>query len=473
MSENKSLKPGTESYMRDAAMVLIALVGLLFGLFYIKNSCCDVVYSDYIRLVDAYLPDVTDPGKFFVPDILTRVPAAFLMRAVNVELFGFSVTFDRLLTLSGFALCSAVLLFYSRKKHINPAAYLFLIFLLYSLNKWEIFINGSAWSHVVSFGLFFTYYYIFDGYVVKPSKGGFAALLILPFIILMFAGEYIASYCAVMLFFAVLLIFFPRVLSGKPGLHKSSRSTAIFLCVLAAIILYLISRSFAVWEHAGSTELGFLEFVKADPLFIPRFFIKSFAQVVLGGETISSFSAYLSEQALGNLTLILGLVVIGAYLLAIFLYLRDRMYEKTVFPMILILSGGFNHVLVTAGRWIFADESYALSSRYAAQFTIGIIGIFIVFFLHMKRHEKKAGIKISLIIFIILFLSGNCYTCYQEIKKMPYREQNYERMYEAVRLHDQYTDKELCDILEWHKDPEILKHAISVLEENRLNVFRN
>ena len=56
---------------------------------------------------------------------------------------------------------------------------------------------------------------------------------------------------------------------------------------------------------------------------------------------------------------------------------------------------------------------------------------------------------------------------------MPYREQNYERMYEAVRLHDQYTDKELCDILEWHKDPEILKHAISVLEENRLNVFRN
>lgn len=467
------MKPRTKSYMKDAAMICIALMGLLFGLFYVKNSCCDVVYSDYIRLVDSYLPDVMNPDKFFVPDILTRVPAAYLMRAVNLELFGFSVTFDRLLTLTGFFVCSAVLLLYLRKKGVCPAAYLFLIFLLYSLNKWEIFINGSAWTHVFSFGMFFIYYYIFDSYVIRPSGKSFTALCLLPFIILMFAGEYIASYCAVMLLFTGVLAAFPGLFTGGRGSNKRSEAIALFCCIFAAVILYLISRSFAVWEHAGSTELGFVEFVKADPLFIPRFFINSFAGVLLGGETISSLSTFLSSEALTAFTLVLGLAVILAYIAAILLYLHERMYEETVFPMILILSGGFNHVLVTAGRWIFADEAYALSSRYAAQFTIGILGIFIVFFLYMKKREKKRKVKISLIIFIILFFAGNCYTCYQEIKKMPYREQNYERMYDAMRLHDSYTDEELCNILEWHKEPETLRNAISILEENRLNVFRD
>ena len=32
-----------------------------------QNATCDVVYSDYIRLVNSYLPDVYDPDRFFVP----------------------------------------------------------------------------------------------------------------------------------------------------------------------------------------------------------------------------------------------------------------------------------------------------------------------------------------------------------------------------------------------------------------------
>ena len=71
--------------------------GVLFCLWYVKNATCDVVYSDYIRLVNSYLPDVYDPDKFFVPDVLTRIPINYLCRIVNVELFGFSITFERVL----------------------------------------------------------------------------------------------------------------------------------------------------------------------------------------------------------------------------------------------------------------------------------------------------------------------------------------------------------------------------------------
>ena len=52
---------------------MLPVLGVLFCLWYVKNATCDVVYSDYIRLVNSYLPDVYDPDKFFVPDVLTRI----------------------------------------------------------------------------------------------------------------------------------------------------------------------------------------------------------------------------------------------------------------------------------------------------------------------------------------------------------------------------------------------------------------
>ena len=57
---------------------LIPLLGMVFLLWYVRSAGADVVYSDYIRLVHDYLPDVADPGKFLVPDVLTRIPASYL-----------------------------------------------------------------------------------------------------------------------------------------------------------------------------------------------------------------------------------------------------------------------------------------------------------------------------------------------------------------------------------------------------------
>ena len=59
---------------RNIFYFLLPFLGTLFLLWYVKNATCDVVYSDYVRLVNSYLPDVWDPEKFFVPDVLTRLP---------------------------------------------------------------------------------------------------------------------------------------------------------------------------------------------------------------------------------------------------------------------------------------------------------------------------------------------------------------------------------------------------------------
>ena len=98
---------------------LLPLLGIGFCLWYVKNATCDVVYSDYIRLVNSYLPDVYDPGRFFVPDVLTRIPINYLCRIINVELFGFSVTLERVLGVISLGLAGWVFGIYCKNKRIG------------------------------------------------------------------------------------------------------------------------------------------------------------------------------------------------------------------------------------------------------------------------------------------------------------------------------------------------------------------
>ena len=133
---------------------LLPLLGLAFLLWYIKNAACDVVYSDYIRLVNSYLPDVFNPEKFFVADVLTRIPINYLSRIINVKFFGFSITFDRVLGAVSVSLAAWCFAAYSRQLKINIKWFITFMIVMFSLNKWEMLTNGSGWSHFFAFACF-------------------------------------------------------------------------------------------------------------------------------------------------------------------------------------------------------------------------------------------------------------------------------------------------------------------------------
>ena len=137
---------------------LLPLMGTAFALWYVKSATADVVYSDYIRLVNSYLPDVWNPDKFFVADLLTRIPVNFLERGLNVMIFGYSVTVDRIMGILGFGLSALVIGRYSRKKELCPVWYAAMMIVMFSLNKWEMLYNGTGWAHFLAFGLFFWNY---------------------------------------------------------------------------------------------------------------------------------------------------------------------------------------------------------------------------------------------------------------------------------------------------------------------------
>lgn len=148
---------------RKALCLLIPAVGLAFLLWYIKNATCDVVYSDYIRLVNSYLPDVYDPDRFFVPDVLTRIPINYLGRIINVELFGFSITFDRVLGAVSIALAAWVFGLYFIRHKLGSIWFFLIMAVTFSLNQWEMLTNGSGWSHFLPLPVFITMNWFLTG----------------------------------------------------------------------------------------------------------------------------------------------------------------------------------------------------------------------------------------------------------------------------------------------------------------------
>ena len=141
---------------------LLPLMGTAFALWYVKSATADVVYSDYIRLVNSYLPDVWNPAKFFVPDVLTRIPVSYLARIVNVELFGFSVTFERVLGVLSLGLSGAVFGLYCRERRVGFLWFALLSAVMFSLNKWEMLTNGSGWAHFLAFACFYYHEVVLD-----------------------------------------------------------------------------------------------------------------------------------------------------------------------------------------------------------------------------------------------------------------------------------------------------------------------
>ena len=48
-----------------------------------------------------------------------------------------------------------------------------------------------------------------------------------------------------------------------------------------------------------------------------------------------------------------------------------------------------DRVVVTASRWIFLNDSYGLSSRYGAQFMVGVIGILLTLAICVKENSAS------------------------------------------------------------------------------------
>ena len=464
---------------------LLPLAGILFCLWYVRSATRDVVYSDYIRLVNSYLPDVWNPDKFLVPDVLTRIPINYLCRIVNVEFFGFTITLERVLGVVSLGLAGWVFAAYGRSRKIGCLWFALLMAVMFSLNKWEMLTNGSGWSHFFAFACFYYHELVLDRvWAGEEKKRDRLKLLVLPWLIILgTAGPYCGVYAATLLLsYGFCMVMDRRKSRGCPGRRGQgswdTRYLAYMACALIPLLLYMLSNSMAVEEHAGATGRSLGTILAENPTFPVRFLLKSFSGVLVGGEELERF---MEKGLLSNrMCYALGLFVVCGYLMALWLNFRFRLYERTIMPLMLLAGGGMNHIIIFISRYIFEKENYALSSRYALQFQVGILGIILTFALVWQLREgTNRGYRWLMALFCLAILMGNGYTTYREIQKAPSREESFERKARLALEVPGMSREELRDRgeeletdFEYRKGLDKIQSAFRILEENKLNVFR-
>lgn len=463
---------------RKAFYFSLPVIGVLLCLWYVKEATCDIVYTDYIRLVNSYLPDVWNPDKFFVPDVLTRIPVNYLARIVNVTFFGYNTTFDMGLGVLGLGFAAVVFSCYSLRRSVSSGWFLLLMVIMFSLNKWEMITNGSGWAHFLAIGCFYYHYMVIDR-VHGGSEKRFdrILLLVLPWIITLgIAGPYCAVYSATLMLTYICLFFLDW--KGKKK-QADIRYLWYFLSALLTLLLYMWSNSYAVEDHADAVDLSIGEAFGMDPVFPVRFLIKACSSMVFGEEVMNRWinpPQPLEPVLPGEILYVLGILVIACYLLALFLNIKYKLYETTVFPMMLLAAGGMNHLLILMSRWIFLKDVYGMSSRYALQYQVGILGIILTIALLWKR-MKGTVYRVAAALCCVMFLAGNCVTTYKEWKKAPNREEYGERIAAAALQYEQLSDDELRETFDYRKSRadsgEKVRNALKILDQENWNVFRS
>ena len=494
---------------RASFLLFVSILCTVFLGFYILSASVDIVYSDYIRLTNSYLGEPFSFHDLLTKDILTRIPVSFLFREINIAFFHYSITFDRFLGLFGLFLTSIPLLLFMAKRRIGIFFSVAILLIFYSLNKWEMLLNGSGYAHFLSFALFYLFFYLLSERVGKGSS--LLSLSVFPFLFLLTGGPYaIAVYGA-----AILSLFF-LFLAGK--IRDKRGSLVLLLSSFVSTFLYFFSNHYAVYEYAGAKSISLKEVLLTKMTFVLKFFGFGFSSLLFSGENLEE---WLSSGAVqGKQLFLLGGLILLFFLLMALFFLKDLFFgekrgEKDksltgLFPALLLLHGLLSFALVFLSRYIFLRPEYAVQSRYALQYQSALLGALLLLYLNTGRQEagvekgreklegntekkrgverkpedrekdekagEKAGARRALpqIISIgitLLFLGGTLYTAKTELLKAPYRRLHYETMLHSVNRIEDMDEEELERLYEYRHGKERILKAFSILKERKLNCF--
>ena len=476
---------------RTSFLFFVPILCTVFLGFYILSASADIVYSDYIRLTNSYLGKPFSFNDLLTKDILTRIPVSFLFREINIAFFHYSITFDRFLGLFGLLLTSIPLLLFMSKRRIGIFFSVAILLIFYSLNKWEMLLNGSGYAHFLSFALFYLFFYLLSERVGKGSS--LLSLSVFPFLFLLTGGPYtIAVYGA-----TILSLFF-LFLAGK--IRDKRGSLVLLLSSFVSTFLYFLSNHYAVYEYAGAKSISLKEVLLTKMTFVLKFFGFGFSSLLFSGENLEE---WLSSGAVqGKQLFLLGGLILLFFLLMALFFLKDLFFGKEkkdnsltgLFPALLLLHGLLSFALVFLSRYIFLRPEYAVQSRYALQYQSALLGALLLLYLKTARgqgtrvessaesgkmegdKDKKAEPRRALpriisIGIILLFLGGTLYTAKTELLKAPYRRLHYETMLHSVNRIEEMGEEELERLYEYRHGKERILKAFSILKERKLNCF--
>ena len=496
-----------EKNKNNIIALLLSALGFIYIVYYIFRASTNVVTSDYMRIVNSYLYDVTDLKYLTSIESISRIPFTFLARFINVRLFDYNVFFDKILGAFGLLILNLVTVKYILKtvetSFIKIIASIVVTFISFSLMSWEMILNGTGYAHFLTIGLISITYYLFDIFAARRGEPAnrrgehcepatcrgelYEPKLIILVIVtsLCFAGSYTVSYNCTLIFFSIIELILIAKNRGMFDKSCRARLTTYISIIIVSIIcttLYMISNNTGeALIPVGFKDISLMELLKTNSSFPIRFILKSLASSIIGVETFDYAINFgtITEKII----YLFGIIYILIILWTIFAVIVGRLVGASytspmLFPFMYVIYGLMNYMFVFLARYKFIRDEYGMTSRYALQYmflSIGIVILLSIFIdkVFVEKNFTTKNIVMSLVslacIFVLYF--GNVVTSCDEIYKADYRKIIYTNLVDIAKNSDNYTDEELENIFEYHRDPNHIRNTFKILKEQKLNVF--
>ncbi len=445
------------------------LIPFLYIMFYVWDTACGTVFRDDMYLikgavVEKFCERTLTFADLWRPTGGSRLLGYNLLMLLNISGFGLSSRLVVLL-IPIFLLATAFLLYRDYQRSLaglcSPACiagtYALPMLLLFNLAMWEGLTFDYAIIFVWSVPWFLASFYALEGLLLDGSGVSWLLAVTIPSLAVLVFGQTSSFAWGV----ALAITFGCYVTLHRKTLPKGfifrALGGAAVLGLLAFLYLYRIKEND---YFPGSKYVDWSLF--ANLWSVLRFILAALAASVVGVD------AYKSD--LGSAPVVaLGFLVVLVYGLALILYFRTRMHERTYLPFFMIAYALAFVASMTIGRFRYG-LLYGMASRYTCSTICGIIAIvWIALFVLAKPPSATRFLRSALLAVVILIFAGMCWTSILEWKIQPYRKENFERLPEIARQLDTAYDEELAA---FEERPPLVRESLRVLRKYRLNVYR-
>lgn len=455
-------------------MSILIPFALLF--IYVWTTATDFVFRDDMYMIkggfiESYLNGTLTFADLWRPSNSMRILGYALLQILSIKWFSMNSKLIALMV-PFFMLVSALLIYRDYRKSLIPkcapefiaASYIILSLIIFNVIQWEGFIFGIGIGSPYPMPFIIASFISLELFLLKGElKYLPAALLLPPLAILVFGGKLVFVFAPTLGATFLCYLFTCRTHLTKDFWFRVL-IVSVFLAALAFLYIYKIDYNDYVMPF--SQYAADLHEILSRPLEAMQFLLTAFGGSVVGIDAFFACS-YFSFNSI----VIIGLITLLIYFLALILFFRSRMYERTYLPFFLIMQTLFYLGFMTIGRFRLGGLDYGMASRYTCVSIYGLVAIVWIFIFILARSERlNALLKGTIYAVSLMICAGLLLTSIAVWNNRPGQKAFFAQLHDIAMRVDTATPEELSKFAE---RPEVVRESLLLLREHKLNVYRH
>jgi len=438
---------------------------------YVWSTATNYIYSDEVYLikeglVESYVNGTLTFADLWRPMMSIRSFGCHLLLLADIKWFSLNSKIF-VLPIPFLLLSSALLIYRDYRKSLAPehspefiaATFLALTLIIFNVIQWQALISRIAFFFQSPMPFIIASFISLELFLTKGRKYWPLAFILTTLAVLFFGGTTIFAFAP-----ALGSTFLCYVLTSRARLTRDFWVRALIISVFLAVIAFLYMFRIRHNDYLPYPE-SLVMAILASPLEAVQFLLSTFGASVVGIDAFFSF-----DFSFHNIVVI-GLVVVLFYALALILFFRSHMYERTYLPFFLIMQVFFFICFMTIGRFGLGDMGFGMSSRYTCVSIYGLAAIAWIFIFTLAQPVKlNALLKSTIYAGFAMLFAGLLLTSIVVWRVQPDRKAKFEQLYDIAMRVDTATYDEL---LNFEAPPEQVRDSLRLLREYKLNIYRS